>query len=341
MYAVQTSVIWPSLSRPYTATGWNDNKSTHLLFFMSVGTTARAPFWRRLSDYLTLLKPRVMSLVVFTALVGLLLAPGGIEPVAGIVSVCAIAVGAGAAGAINMWYDRDIDALMRRTLHRPLPAGRLHPAESLALGVLLSVASVWTLAIWANRTSALLLAATILFYVVVYTMWLKRRTPQNVVIGGISGALPPVVGWSAVTGSIEPGAVFLFAVIFLWTPPHSWALALFRQEDYAAAAVPMLPVTASRRATGQQIALYSALLIPVTLMPLPMGLSGLIYGVAATGLGVGFAIHAWRLFQALLAPEPGAADTVIARKLFVYSVRYLFLIFLALLIDRWFLIPVP
>ena len=308
---------------------------------MSTGTATLAPFWRRFSDYLTLLKPRVMSLVVFTALVGLLLAPGGIEPIAGIVSVCAIAVGAGAASAINMWYDRDIDAVMRRTLHRPLPAGRLHPTESLVLGVVLSVGSVWALAIWSNRTSALLLAATILYYVVIYTMWLKRRTPQNVVIGGVSGALPPVVGWSAVTGSIEPGAVFLFAVIFLWTPPHSWALALFRQEDYATAGVPMLPVAVGRRATGQQIALYSALLIPVTLMPLPMGLSGLIYEVAAITLGVGFAIHTWRLFQALSTPEPSGADTAIARKLFVYSVRYLFLIFLALLVDRLFLIPMP
>jgi protoheme IX farnesyltransferase len=282
-----------------------------------------------------------MSLVVFTALVGLLLAPGGIEPIAGIVSVCAIAVGAGAAGAINMWYDRDIDLVMRRTLHRPLPAGRLHPVESLVLGVVLSIASVWVLAIWGSHTSALLLAATILYYVVIYTMWLKRRTPQNVVIGGVSGALPPVVGWSAVTGSIELGAVFLFAVIFLWTPPHSWALALFRQEDYAAAAVPMLPVAVGRRATGQQIALYSGLLIPVTLMPLPMGFSGLIYEIAAIALGIGFAIHTWRLFQSLSTPEPGGADSAIARKLFVYSVRYLFLIFLALLVDRWFLIPIP
>ena len=308
---------------------------------MSAGTATLAPFWRRFADYLTLLKPRVMSLVVFTALVGLLLAPGGIEPIAGIVSVCAIAVGAGAAGAINMWYDRDIDAVMRRTLHRPLPAGRLHPAESLVLGVVLSAASIWALSIWGNRTSALLLAATILYYVIIYTMWLKRRTPQNVVIGGVSGALPPVVGWSAVTGSIELGAIFLFAVIFLWTPPHSWALALFRQEDYATAGVPMLPVAVGRRATGQQIALYSALLIPVTLMPLPMGLSGLIYEVAAIALGIGFAIHTWRLFQALSTPEPGATDTIIARKLFVYSVRYLFLIFLALLVDHLFLIPIP
>jgi protoheme IX farnesyltransferase len=308
---------------------------------MSGETATLAPFWRRFADYLALLKPRVMSLVVFTALVGLLLAPGGIEPIAGIVSVCAIAVGAGAAGAINMWYDRDIDAVMRRTLHRPLPAGRLHPTEALALGVVLSVGSVWVLSIWGSRTSALLLAATILYYVLIYTMWLKRRTQQNVVIGGVSGALPPVVGWSAVTGSVELGAVFLFAVIFLWTPPHSWALALFRQDDYAAAAVPMLPVAAGRRATGQQIALYSALLIPVTLIPLPIGLSGLIYEAAAIALGIGFAIHAWRLFQSLSNPETNDAEPAMARKLFAYSVRYLFLIFLALLVDRFFLIPIP
>ena len=294
--------------------------------------------WHRLSDYLTLLKPRVMSLVVFTAVVGLILAPGNIDLLSAIVSISAIALGAGAAGAINMWYDRDIDAVMLRTLNRPLPKARLHPTEALILGTLLSFFSVWVLAIWANYLSAILLSITILYYVIIYTIWLKRRTPQNVVIGGVSGALTPVIGWSAVTGSIDLEAVFLFTVIFLWTPPHSWALAIFRQSDYSAAAVPMLPVVAGRRTTAVQILIYSALLIPVSLLPLPMGMSGLIYEVAAIALGVGFATRVWRLFRTLSVAESGTTDSDMAKNLFSYSVRYLFLIFLALVVDRLFLL---
>lgn len=293
-----------------------------------------APFTRRFVDYWALLKPRVMSLVVFTAITGLLLAPGHINPWIGIIAICSIAIGAGAAGAINMWYDRDIDALMRRTIQRPLPAGRLFPTEAFILGSVLSISAIASLGILVNKTAAVLLAVTIGYYVFIYTVWLKRRTPQNVVIGGVAGALPPVVGWTAVTGSVDPGAIFLFAVILLWTPPHSWALALFRQEDYTAAGVPMLPVTAGRRATGRQILAYTALLIPVTLLPLPMGISGLLYEVAAIALGIGFATHAWRLFKELTNPDLITPDSATARKMFAYSIRYLFLLFLALLVDR-------
>jgi protoheme IX farnesyltransferase len=296
------------------------------------------PFTHRFADYWALLKPRVMSLVVFTAVTGLLLAPGHITPYIGIVAIFSIAIGAGAAGAINMWYERDIDALMRRTIQRPLPAGRLYPAEALVLGSVLSVAAIVTLGILVNETAAVLLAVTIGYYVFIYTVWLKRRTSQNVVIGGVAGALPPVVGWTAVTGSIDTGAIFLFGVILLWTPPHSWALALFRQDDYTAAGVPMLPVVAGRSATGRQILVYTALLIPVTLLPLPLGMSGLLYEAAAIGLGIGFVTHAWSLYKELANSDLSPSEPVTARKMFVYSVRYLFLLFLALLLDRGLII---
>ena len=296
------------------------------------------PFTHRFADYWALLKPRVMSLVVFTAVTGLLLAPGHITPYIGIVAIFSIAIGAGAAGAINMWYERDIDALMRRTIQRPLPAGRLYPAEALVLGSVLSVAAIVTLGILVNETAAVLLAVTIGYYVFIYTVWLKRRTSQNVVIGGVAGALPPVVGWTAVTGSIDTGAIFLFGVILLWTPPHSWALALFRQDDYTAAGVPMLPVVAGRSATGRQILVYTALLIPVTLLPLPLGMSGLLYEAAAIGLGIDFATHAWSLYKELANSDLSPSEPVTARKMFVYSVRYLFLLFLALLLDRGLII---
>ncbi|MBO67165.1 MAG: protoheme IX farnesyltransferase [Acidiferrobacteraceae bacterium] len=289
----------------------------------------------RFADYIRLLKPRVMSLVVFTALAGLLMAPGAIHPLDGFISICAIAIGAGAAGAINMWYDRDIDAMMRRTLNRPLPAGRLHPTEALLLGVTLSCLSVSTLTLISNYLSGILLAVTIFYYVVLYTIWLKRKTPQNVVIGGVSGALPPVVGWTAVTGSIDLGAILLFAIIFLWTPPHSWALALFRHEDYSAADIPMLPVAQGRKATGQQILFYSLLLVIVTLAPMPFGLAGAFYEVAAVALGVGFAFYALQLFRSLSNKDSAETDAETAKKLFKYSIRYLFLIFLFLLIDSY------
>jgi protoheme IX farnesyltransferase len=280
----------------------------------------------RVKDYAVLLKPRVMSLVVFTGLVGLILAPASVDPVTAAVAVLCIAVGAGAAGAINMWYDRDIDREMTRTRNRPIPAGRLQPGPALVFGVTLAVASVAAMALLVNTVAAGLLALTILYYVFIYTVWLKRRTPQNIVIGGASGALPPIIGWAAATGDVGWGAVALFAIIFLWTPPHSWALALFRRGDYDRAGVPMLPVVAGERATRNQILIYSCVLVPVTLVPVAIGMSGVFYGVAALVLGAGLlrkAVAMWR-----------ADDSAGARPLFFFTIMYLFLIFAALLADR-------
>ena len=285
----------------------------------------------RVADYALLLKPRVMSLVVFTAVVGLAMAPGKHDPAAMIAAAICIALGAGAAGAINMWYDRDIDQIMRRTKNRPLPAGRLAAREALTFGTALAVVSVAAMAWLVNAVAAALLATTILYYVFVYTVWLKRRTPQNIVIGGVSGALPPVIGWAAVTGGVEPGAIVLFAIIFLWTPPHSWALALFRRGDYEAAGVPMMPVIAGERETKRQMLVYTALLIPATFLPVLIGMSGALYGVVAAALGIGFAGHAWRVWR----DDDGSR----ARPMFFFSIFYLFLIHVALLADRLLFYP--
>jgi protoheme IX farnesyltransferase len=279
-----------------------------------------------LRDYAVLLKPRVMSLVVFTGLVGLLLAPVPVHFVTGLVAVACIAVGAGAAGAINMWYDRDIDRVMQRTMNRPLPAGRLRPWAALLLGVSLAVVSVAAMALLVNGIAGALLALTVAYYVFVYTIWLKRRTPQNIVIGGASGALPPMIGWAAASGEIGWGAVALFAIIFLWTPPHSWALALFRKGDYDRAGVPMMPVVAGERATRAQILGYSAVLVPATFLPVPLGTSTWLYACAAAVLGALFLRHAWRVYR-----DDGVRT---ARALFFFSILYLFLIFSALLLDR-------
>ncbi len=286
----------------------------------------------RLQDYAVLLKPRVMSLVVFTAAVGLLLAPGTITAETGLIAVICIAVGAGAAGAINMWYDQDIDLIMLRTQNRPIPAGRMDPREALIFGVALATGSVVTMTLLVNAAAAALLAVTILYYVFIYTIWLKRRTPQNIVIGGASGALPPMIGWVAVTGDIGLGAVALFAIIFLWTPPHSWALALFRRGDYEAAGVPMMPVVAGERSTKRQMLIYTVFMILATLAPVAIGMSGLVYGAAAAALNVGFAIHAWRVWK-------DTGDTA-AKPMFLYSILYLFLIFAALLLDRLLFVAV-
>ncbi len=288
----------------------------------------------RVSDYLTLLKPRVMSLVVFTALVGLLLAPGGVHPVIAITAILAIAVGAGAAGALNMVFDADIDAMMSRTAHRPIPRGRIEPAEALGFGLVLAVFSVTTMALLVNWTAAALLAFTIFFYVVVYTLWLKRRTPQNIVIGGAAGALPPMIGWAVVTGSVSIEAWVMFLIIFMWTPPHFWALALFKQSDYAAARVPMLPNIAGDAATGTQIVLYSVVLALVGLAPVGIGMAGLAYGVVAAVLGLWFVALAVRLRQV----DDPRARRALARRLFGFSMVYLFAIFLALLADH--LLPI-
>jgi protoheme IX farnesyltransferase len=280
----------------------------------------------RIADYAVILKPRVMSLVVFTGLVGLLLAPGTIAPWTALTAVICIAAGAGASGAINMWYDEDIDRAMRRTMNRPIPAGRMNPLEALAFGVFLSVGSIATMAFLVNALAAALLALTILYYVFIYTIWLKRRTPQNIVIGGASGALPPVIGWAAVTGDVGLGAVLLFAIIFLWTPPHSWALALYRNADYVAAGVPMMPVVAGPRKTKTLMLVYTALLVPTTLAPVAVGLSGWVYGLAAGALGLAFLGHAVKVWR---------DETVAtARPMFLFSILYLFLIFVFLLVDR-------
>jgi len=286
----------------------------------------------RLQDYALILKPRVMSLVVFTAFVGLLLAPGAIDPKTGFIAIVCIALGAGASGAINMWYDQDIDVVMRRTMNRPIPAGRMNPREVLLFGVLLAVGSVVIMYWLVNVPAAVLLAITILYYVFIYTMWLKRRTPQNIVIGGAAGAFPPMIGWTAVTGDIGLGSIALFAIIFLWTPPHSWALALFRRGDYEAAGVPMMPVVAGERETKRQILVYTALLVPATLAPVFIGVSGALYGVVATILGVEFLRRCWLLWK-----DEGVGS---AKSLFLFSILYLFLIFVALIIDRAFLIPI-
>ena len=232
------------------------------------------PMEAGVGDFLALLKPRVMSLVVFTGFAGLVAAPGSLHPLLAAIAVLCIAVGAGAAGAINMWYDRDIDALMSRTAQRPIPAGRMEPSEALAFGVVLSIASVLTMALAVNLVAAALLALSIAFYVFIYTMWLKRSTPHNIVIGGAAGAFPPMIGWSAVTGDVGLGSIALFLIVFMWTPPHSWALALFRAGEYAKAGVPMLPVVAGVQATKRHILAYSATLLPLGKLVIAVYLGG-------------------------------------------------------------------
>ncbi len=277
-------------------------------------------------DYLALLKPRVMSLVVFTGLVGLYLAPGTLHPFLAFVAVLCIAVGAGASGAINMWYDRDIDAVMARTKDRPIPAGRVAPENALTFGVVLAVGSITLMGVAVNWIAAALLAFTIGFYVFVYTAWLKRRTPQNIVIGGASGAFPPMIGWAAVTGDVSLAPLVLFALIFMWTPPHFWALALYRAGDYAKAGVPMLPVVAGDRETRRQILIYTILLVPVALAPCFIGLSGPVYGAAAAALSAAFLLHSWRVLS--------DRRDIVAKRMFGFSIVYLFGLFAMLVVDR-------
>lgn len=280
-------------------------------------------------DFFELLKPRVMSLVVFTAFVGLVLAPGHINPVLGTIAILCIAVGAGASGALNMWYDRDIDAVMTRTAKRPIPAGRITPEEALGFGVTLSVFSVFILGLVVNWLAAALLAFTIFFYAVVYTVWLKRSTPQNIVIGGASGAFPPVIGWACVTGNVSFDSVVLFLIIFLWTPAHFWALALFKMRDYGSVGVPMMPNVAGEASTKRQIFVYAVLTAAVAVVPSFTGLASVGYGIFAAVLGAIFvycSIAVWRM--------PDGDDRMVpAKKMFAYSVFYLFAIFSALLAD--------
>jgi protoheme IX farnesyltransferase len=273
------------------------------------------------ADYVALLKPRVMSLVVFTGFTGLYLAPGHLHPLLAAVAVLCIAVGAGASGAINMWYDRDIDAVMKRTQNRPLPAGRMAPGEALGFGCVLAGASVVVMGLAVNW-----IAATIAFYILIYTAWLKRRTPQNIVIGGAAGAFPPMVGWAAVTGDVGLASLVLFALIFFWTPPHFWALSLYRTGDYARAGVPMMPVVAGARETKKQMLLYTLVLWPVALVPAFLGLTGLVYGAVAIVLSALFTLAAIRVWY-----DAGDAS---AKRMFAFSILYLFLLFAVMLVDR-------
>jgi len=283
-----------------------------------------------LRDYWLLLKPRVMSLSIFTALAGMVAAPEAIHPVIALAALLAIAVGAGAAGALNMWYDADIDAVMQRTAKRPLPRGRMSRDEALTLGVVLAAGSVLCLGIMVNWVAGALLALTILFYLLVYTMWLKRRTPQNIVIGGAAGAFPPMIGWAAVTGTVPIESLVLFAIIFFWTPPHFWALALIRSQDYQRAGVPMLPVVAGGDATRVQILIYSILLAPLGIAPALFGFASLGYAVVAGVLGamlLALAVETWRWRDGPMADRA-------ARRLFKFSIVYLFGVFGALIADH-------
>ncbi|MEH6402264.1 MAG: heme o synthase [Sneathiella sp.] len=277
----------------------------------------------RAGDYFALLKPRVMSLVVFTGLVGMVVAPGSLHPVLAFTALLCIAVGAGASGAINMWYDADIDLIMERTKNRPVPSGKVTAGEALAIGVSLSVASIVLMGLAVNLAAAALLALTIGFYVFIYTMWLKRRTPQNIVIGGAAGAFPPMIGWAAVTGDVSLASVALFAIIFMWTPPHFWALSLWRDIDYAKAGIPMLPVVAGREATRRQMVIYSVLLFPVSLAPYFLGSAGIAYGLGAAVLSSIFLFGALKVWV--------KKDEKSAKQLFAFSLLYLFLIFAILL----------
>jgi protoheme IX farnesyltransferase len=279
-------------------------------------------------DYVALMKPRVMSLVVFTALVGLAVAPGPVHPVVGLIALSCIAIGAGAAGALNMWYDADIDAMMPRTASRPIPRGRILPRSAFAFGLTLAVGSVVVLGLSVNLAAAALLAFTIFFYIVVYTMWLKRRTPQNIVIGGASGAFPPVIGWLAVTGGIGLEPVLLFLIVFLWTPPHFWALSLYRTGEYARAGIPMLPVVAGKAATQRQILIYTLLLVPMAVSLWPLGFAGWTYGLVAVATGAIMIMLALRLQAASATACEGAA-----KRLFAFSILYLFLLFAALFVE--------
>jgi len=285
----------------------------------------------RVEDYLALLKPRVMSLVVFTALVGMLVAPGAINPFVGLVAIVCIAIGAGASGALNMWYDADIDAVMSRTQNRPIPAGRMTAGEALAFGLILSVFSVTLLGLATNWVAGGFLAFTIFFYAVVYTMWLKRSTPQNIVIGGAAGAFPPMVGWAAVTGTLSWESFALFLIIFLWTPPHFWALALYKQGDYGAAGIPMMPNVAGEKSTKWQIFGYSIVLAASSVLPNLLGFSGWIYGTVAVLTGLSFI---WLSLRLLRAPDSISMRRT-ARTLFTFSLSYLFVLFLALLTDNF------
>jgi heme o synthase len=288
------------------------------------------------SDYFALLKPRVMSLVIFTAIVGLVAAPGHINPWLGFITILCIAVGAGASGALNMWYEADIDSVMKRTSKRPIPRGAIEPGEALGFGMTLAVGSVVMMALLVNWQSAALLAFTIFFYVVIYTIGLKRYTPQNIVIGGAAGAFPPMVAWAAVTQSVDLGSIALFLLIFMWTPPHFWALALFREGDYEKAGVPMLPNVAGRPETRKQILIYTLLTVPAVALPVFTGTAGLLYAVGAGFLTLVFLKDAIDVYR---APEGDASDKA-CKHLFGFSIYWLFAVFGLILVERLLNLPV-
>jgi protoheme IX farnesyltransferase len=292
------------------------------------GVRRAEPSLAGVGDYLALMKPRVMSLVVFTALVGLVVAPVSVNPLVGFTALLCIAVGAGASGALNMWYDADIDSVMTRTARRPVPMGRVQPGEALAFGITLSGFSVVVLGLLVNVLAAALLAFTIFFYVVIYTVWLKRSTPQNIVIGGAAGAFPPMIGWAAATGSLSLEPVLLFLIIFFWTPPHFWALSLFRTEDYARAKIPMLPVVAGDRSTRRQILLYTLILVPLGIAPWPLGYVGAVYGAVSVAAGAAMLILAWQVLRERPPVERAS------RHLFAFSILYLFLLYAVLLVEQ-------
>ena len=296
-------------------------------------TAAVGATWR---DWLSLLKPRVVTLVVLTGIVGMVVAPGHLHPVLAFTAVLCIAIGAGAAGAINMWYDRDIDAVMRRTSRRAIPAGKIEPGEALAFGIVLAVAAVVIMALATNVVAAAWLALSIAFYVFIYTMWLKRRTSQNIVIGGAAGAFPPVIGWAAVTGDVTAMPLLLFAIVFLWTPPHFWSLALYACKDYGRAGVPMLPVVAGARYTRLQILLYTLVLLPVSMLPWLLGYAGAVYGLTAAALGLGFVLSAVLVFRDKQdLSGVSLTNDAPARAAFRFSLAYLAILFGAVAVDHF------
>jgi heme o synthase len=289
--------------------------------------------WR---DFFALTKPRVMSLVIFTGLCGLLAAPVTIKPVLAFTAILCIAIGAGGAAALNMWWEADIDAGMKRTASRPIPAGRMDPTAARDFGIALSFVSVLLMGLAIGWLAAGILALSIVYYAVIYTIWLKPRTPQNIVIGGGAGAFPPLIGWVAATGDITAMPILLFAIIFFWTPPHFWALALFVQSDYAKVGIPMMPVVAGEKSTRRQILFYAVLLLPLSMLPWWIGGTGAIYGISALLLSALFVVLAWRVG---LRQRSGPDDAMQPeRQLFKYSILYLFILFAALVADRWLLV---
>jgi|SRR5579871_2150387 len=296
---------------------------------VAAGTLAFEPGAASVADYFALLKPRVMSLVLFTAVVGMLVAPVSPDPWTAITALLCIAIGAGASGALNMAYDSDIDALMTRTATRPIPMGRIARGDALAFGWTLAAGSVAVMALFVNALAAFLLAFSISFYVFVYTLWLKRRTAQNIVIGGLAGSLPPAIGWAAATGTLALAPLLLVLIVFLWTPPHFWALALYRSDDYARAGIPMLPVVSGKRAARRHILGYAMALAPLGVVPAAIGMAGLLYAVVAVSFGAWFIIDAWAVLR-----EHDDIREPSARRLFGVSILYLFVLFAALMVER-------